>query len=169
MFPVNRSTDDLFDLFRDFDALFRKTFGGWRELPAHGERPFGLLPMPLMGRAGFTPAVAWSARGGMVQIRVELPGVDPEDVTVDVAGNRLYIRGEKKLEDKLNEKDIHYRETAHGKFERSFALPEGVKADDVKATFNNGVLDLALPEGRQVTRKIPIQLGPKGTKEIKAA
>ena len=68
-------------------------------------------------------------------------------------GNQLTIEGERKHEEKKEEKDYFYRELAYGKFSRSLALPEGVEADKVKATFKNGVLEITMPAPKQLAAK----------------
>jgi HSP20 family protein len=70
-----------------------------------------------------------------------------------VVGNQLTIEGERKHEEKKDEKDYFYRELSYGKFSRSLALPEGVDPDKVKATFKNGVLEITMPAPKQLAAK----------------
>jgi HSP20 family protein len=79
--------------------------------------------------------------------------VDPKEVSVSVVGNQLTIEGERKREEKKEEKDYFYRELAYGKFSRSMTVPEGVDPDKVKATFKNGVLEVTLPAPQQLAAK----------------
>jgi HSP20 family protein len=86
-------------------------------------------------------------------VKADLPGVDPKEVSISVVGNQLTIEGERKHEEKKEEKDYFYRELSYGKFSRSVALPEGVDPDKVKATFKNGVLEITMPAPKQLTAK----------------
>ena len=81
------------------------------------------------------------------------PGIDPKEVSVSVVGNQLTIEGERKHEEKKEEKDYFYQELSYGKFSRSMTVPEGVEADKVKATFKNGVLEVTMPAPKQLAAK----------------
>jgi HSP20 family protein len=92
--------------------------------------------------------------------------VDPKDIEVMITGTQLFLRGEKKEDHKVDEKDLFFQEVSRGRFERTFALPEGVKADQVKALFNNGVLELTMPSGMiEQARKVPVELGEVGKRK----
>jgi len=160
--------DELFDLFQDFDHLFRRTMWQTRELPGESSSYRRALPVVPM-KAAFHPSVECFTRDKQLVLRAELPGVDPKDIEVMVTGTQLFLRGEKKEDHKVDEKDLFFQEVSRGRFERTFALPEGVKADQVKASFNNGVLELTMPSGMiDQARKVPIELGEAG-KFVKAA
>jgi HSP20 family protein len=81
-----------------------------------------------------------------IEISAELPGLEEKDVQVNLADGVLTIRGEKNAE--KEEKDKNYRlvERSYGSFERSIALPEGVKSEDVKASIAKGVLTVKVPK-----------------------
>jgi HSP20 family protein len=143
--------DDMFDMVLDFDRLLRRP--SWHLAPANF----------------FNPAVECFTRDKMLVLRVELPGVDPKEVEVSVTGGQLFIRGEKKEEKKIDEKDFFFREIGRGRFERNFSLPEGAKADELKASFLNGVLELTMPLFVvEASRKIPIETREVG-KMVKVA
>ena len=99
-------------------------------------------------------------------VRVDLPGVDPNNVHVQADGNLLTITGERKSE----EKGPEYRETFYGKFERQIALPQGVEADKIAARYEHGVLEIRLPLPAQLAgRKIPIEIEQKDkTKKLES-
>ncbi len=81
-----------------------------------------------------------------VRITAELPGIDPKNVDVQVNGDVLTLRGERKLE-KEDKKENYVRvERAYGTFMRSFTLPEYVDANKIKAEYKKGVLTLTLPK-----------------------
>ena len=101
--------------------------------------------------------LGWGPRLDMVEsekdicVSVELPGVDPKDVDVEVEGNVLIIRGEKTQEAEVKEKNYHRVERQYGTFQRHVQLPSSVDPKEVDASFKNGVLKIKLgkkPESR---------------------
>lgn len=107
----------------------------------------------------FTPAIESFIDSGKLIIRAELPGVDPKDVDITVTGDQLTIRGTR--EQRVDEQSCSFihREFSYGSFERTVRLPGGVKAEDVKAAYRNGVLELTMPVPEQSTsRKVTIQV-----------
>jgi len=115
------------------------------------------------GLAVVTPRVDVTTRGDDLVVQAELPGVNPDDVEIDVEGNQLIIRGQ--IRDERSEEDrergIVYRERVYGSFYRAMPLPEGVNPDNAQANFNNGVLEVVFPgAARQIRperRSIPVQ------------
>lgn len=78
-------------------------------------------------------------------IKAELPGFEPEDVSVTVEGDVLTFGGERKLAQDLGEKHWRRIERRYGKFSRSFSLPPTVNADQVSAEYKDGTLTVTLP------------------------
>ena len=116
------------------------------------------------------PAVECFTKDKQLIMKVELPGVDPKQVEVMVTGNRLAIKGEKREERKIEEGEYFFREIARGRFERTFELPEGVKKEQVNATYQNGVLEVTVPApALETARKVPVEIQEAGKKTIKAA
>ncbi|HEY3211338.1 MAG TPA: Hsp20/alpha crystallin family protein [Actinomycetota bacterium] len=143
---------DLSDLEREMSDLTRRFFGGgW----------FEPWTRRINGGA-WSPAVDVFAREGDLVVRAELPGVDPEkDIDISLHDGALTIRGERRFEEKT-ERDNFYRfESSYGSFQRSVPLPQGVKAQDVRATYENGILEVVIPKAGELTsaRKIPIAVG----------
>ncbi len=104
------------------------------------------------------PAIESRYDNDKLIIKADLPGVDPKEVSISVTGNQLTIAGERKQEAKKEEKDYVYQEVAYGQFTRTMTLPEGVDADKVKATYNNGVLEITMPAPQQpASKKIQIE------------
>ncbi len=87
-------------------------------------------------------------------IKAELPGVDKKDIHVDVENNVLILKGERTEDKELKEENYFRREMASGKFQRSFALPEGVDADNIKADYNDGVIKITIPKPETKQPKI---------------
>ena len=93
---------------------------------------------------------------GVYVLRAEMPGIDPDkDVQLSVEGDVLTIKGERQEEEKeKNRHEFHY-----GSFSRTLTLPRGTKAEDIKANYADGVLELRVPmEGEEPqARTIPVQ------------
>lgn len=79
-------------------------------------------------------------------VTVDLPGISKKDIEVSYQDKRLTITGERKKEDKEEKKDYLRRERYFGKFVRSFTLPAGVKDNEIKAAFKDGVLTVRIPK-----------------------
>lgn len=79
-------------------------------------------------------------------VTAELPGFDRDDFTVEVTGERLVIRGEKKQTSTRNGQGYTYTERRYGAFARAMRLPCEVETDKAQATYKNGILRLTLPK-----------------------
>ena len=125
-------------LDNDFDELVRRTWGA-----------------PVTSRsAGYVPAVDVATDKGDVVIRLELPGVDVEkDIDIEVREGRLTISGERQESTESQDEStrVLVRELRYGSFRREFALPEGVSADDVDASYDRGMLEVRV---RNVTKPV---------------
>ena len=155
--PWSRFTE----LQRESDQLMRDilaggAFGGLRDL----------LPTATEQAGAWAPAVDVLTRDDDVVVRAELSGVDPaKDVEISLHDGMLTIRGERRQEDR-KETDQYVRlERRYGSFERSLPIPEGVNADDIKAEYRNGVLQVVIPGAAQISsvKKIPVQVGDGST------
>jgi len=121
------------------------------------------------------PAVDVREQDGNLIVNAELPGLDKDDVKVELNDEGLVIRGERKREWEEEKGGIHRSERSYGSFYRLIPLPEHVKADQAKAEFRNGVLEVRvpIPEASRRSRQIPIEAGgerkPVGGETTKAA
>jgi len=162
--------DDLFNAFRDYESLFTRPLETSNLLPAArrtGEFVTSSKDRPLQGFAGCSlyPAVESFEKDGKLHLRLEMPGVEPSDVNVSIMEDRLTIGGEKKVSRETEGANLFVRELAHGTFERTFALPEGINADAVKAEYQNGVLELTLPLPAEIKpRQVKVEIGSGGKK-----
>jgi HSP20 family protein len=129
------------DLRREFDSLFDRFF-----------REEWLAP-ETTGVSSFVPAFDVSETDEEFLVKAELPGVDPKNVEVNLTGNVLTIRGEKKQEREEKTESLHRVERSFGSFSRSFSLPSEVKVDKITATYKDGVLDLKLPKTEPSKKK----------------
>ena len=112
------------------------------------------------GREGkFMPEANLLETDKAVEVTVELPGMKPEDVRVEVKENALWITGEKKEEKEEKGKTFHRIERRAGMFRRVFQLPVEVSEEQVDARFAEGVLKITLPKAAKVA---PKQIEVKG-------
>ena len=138
------------------------------------ETPWHFLPrtMPIPEPASWLPNVDVFERDGTFVLRADLPGMTKDNVKVEVKDNVIAIEGERKSDFEEDKDGVYRMERAYGTFFRAVPLPEGVKTDDVKATFKDGVLEVTVPlplaEIEPKTRSIEIQ-EPVTTKAKPAA
>lgn len=101
--------------------------------------------------------------GGDLVVRVELPGIDPDhDVEVSVHDGMLHIEGRREERSEQKEKGGYRSEFRYGGFVRDVALPTGVKEEQVKASYTDGILEVRMPLGagpKEAPAKIPVSRG----------
>ena len=144
----------------DFDHMFEES--GW---PAFRTRQ-------LTGSTAWRPGLDVFEKDHKLFARIDLPGMKKEDVTVEVADGRLTISGERKQETEEGKGSIYRCECEYGSFYRVVALPEGATTDSVKATFENGVLEVSVPlaaRSEAKPRVVEIEGSVKPAKEVKTA
>jgi HSP20 family protein len=138
---------------REIDRLFDR-MSSVIELPAM-ERLFDRA----IGPAGFAPAIDVAETKDEYKLTAEVPGLEPSQVDVSVAGDTLVIKGEKTRETEKTEGGAQISERSFGAFRRSFQLPDDVDASQIEASHANGVLTVRLPktgEARQ-PKKIEVK------------
>ena len=126
------------DFGRDFDELFGSVFSS--------------------GNRSWFPPVESHVKDGKLEVRADLPGVNPQEVEITLDANQLVIRGERKTEER---RKGGYSEVRYGSFERRFTVPKGLDPAKVTARYENGVLSISspLPEPAKAGR-IPVETGP---------
>jgi HSP20 family protein len=116
--------------------------------------------LEMADRSAWSPTIEVFERDNRLVTKVDLPGLKKEDVKVEVTDNQLTISGERKREVEEKKKNVYRSEREYGSFYRSVPLPEGVKIEDVKATFADGVLEVSVPlpvRPQPRARKVEIQ------------
>jgi len=144
---------DPFALLRaDFDRFF--TEPGW---------PAFRWPTFRFGRdeeAAWNPQVDVFQRDNRLVTRIDLPGLKKEDIKVEVTDGHLAISGERKKEEEEKGEQFYRCEREYGSFYRAVPLPDGVKLEDVKATFADGVLEVSVPlpaKTEATVRKVAVE------------
>jgi HSP20 family protein len=99
--------------------------------------------------------------GDTLVVRAELPDIDPDkDVELSVANGVLHIRAQREEKTEKREKDVYRSEFRYGSFVRNVPLPEGVKEDDITASYKDGILEIRAPiaaeEQKPPLTKVPI-------------
>jgi HSP20 family protein len=123
----------------EMDRLFDEAFGesgesGWR------------------GGAWAPPVDLYDADEAFV-IKAELPGMNKDDIHIEVHDRTLTLRGERKHEAEVKEERYQRRERAYGSFQRTFWLPATVEAEKIQASFKDGLLELRLPKSETAKPK----------------
>ena len=88
-----------------------------------------------------------------VIVKAALPGMKPEDVNIDIAGDTLTIKGKTKAEQEIKKEDYLYQERRHGTFSRSIVPPGGLRPEKAEAALEDGVLTLTIPKAEEVKPK----------------
>ena len=107
-----------------------------------GQHHHGIYATP--GKLG-KPDADLSESNEVLTYQLELPGIDEDDVEVEIDSGMLSIRGEKRDEQEEKGENYIFRERRYGSFERRFMIPESAKTNEVKATFTQGVLTVTVP------------------------
>jgi HSP20 family protein len=145
---------------RPFSAgAMLRPFALLREMTDWMDQAFeGDLPVT-RGERMWTPAVEVREAGNNLVVAADLPGIDPNDVKIEVDNNTLVIQGERKREEHKEGQGFSRSERFYGVFFRAIPLPENAKLDEARAEFRNGVLEVTVPMNQeQMQRKqIPIQ------------
>ena len=108
--------------------------------------------------ADFAPAVDVHEDEESLVLRAELPGVKREDIDIQVDGNVLTLKGERKLESEQQNRRYHRIERSYGSFVRQFQVPTNIDATNIDAQLADGVLTLRLPKKAELkARKIEVK------------
>jgi HSP20 family protein len=147
----------------EMDRMFEDFGGGMTA----GGRQGGALQrrggQGLFGGAGFAPHVEVFQREGDLVVRADLPGLSPEDVNVEVTDDGLLIEGERRSEQSGEEGGLYHSEVSYGSFSRLIPLPECVDAENARADFNNGVLEITMRAPQQQPQQNRRRIEVRGT------
>lgn len=135
---------ELTSLEKEMDRLFNRA-SRWFDWPVD----FWYRPAMLEG--GYIPSMEVFDRDGHTVVKLEVPGVEMEDIDISVTNGLLTIRGEKKREEEIKEESYYCSERSYGSFRRTLSVPGGIDSSNISATYHGGVLEVSLPkvEGKQ--------------------
>ncbi len=115
----------------------------------------------------FIPAAEIHETPEEIKLRIEVPGIEANDLDVKVTNEAVAITGERKSEIKQDEKGVKRSEFRYGRFQRVIPLPTRIQNDKVQADFNNGVLCLTLPKAEEEKNKVvTVSLGGQNQQAI---
>ncbi len=150
------------DLKQGFDTLWDSAADGWSRLRrlASGAltsfTPGDQAKLPARGEVDddfYLPSQGWSMLSAnvfeddkRVVVRVEVPGIQKENIDIEVVGDSLVVRGEKRFERESSDGRYRLFQQAYGRFSRMVRLPEPVRPEHAKATYKDGVLKIELPK-----------------------
>jgi HSP20 family protein len=118
--------------------------------------------------SSFAPAVDVYEDEHKVVLKIEVPGIDENDIDVRVENNTLTVHGERKIEKEEKEENYRRVERRYGSFTRTFNLPQTVDSESVSANYDKGVLKITLPKKAEAKPKqIKVNVGSEKTLEGK--
>lgn len=116
-----------------------------------------------LGSGSFVPPVDIYEDGHKLTLRLEVPGIPQESLQINLENQTLTVRGERKFAQNEKEENYHRIERRYGSFVRSFALPATIDTDSAQASYENGVLSIALQKKEAAKPKqIRIEIGANG-------
>ena len=138
------------DVERLFERMVEDIWGGrFPSLPSlFGKDRFALPSFGLR-----MPSLDLYEEKDDIVAKADIPGLSKEDIEVTMSGDVLTIKGEKKKEEEVKEKDYYRRERSYGAFARSVELPCEIKGDQIKASFKDGVLEIRCPKTDEAKKK----------------
>jgi HSP20 family protein len=138
-----------YDLQSEMNRMFDEMFGGLTRRQGGRQRS---------EVTEWAPAMDVLTKNGDLVVRAELPGVKLEDVDITVQDRMLTISGVRKVEEETERGGYYVRERRHGSFSRSMTLPEGVNEENIRARFEDGVLEVVIQGAAAVREPRRIQI-----------
>ena len=129
---------ELRTLRREMDKLWEDFFGGQELMSSEGL---------------WLPAIDISETKEAIIVRAELPGMDPKEIEINLTGDVLTIKGEKRQKTEEKDENFHRIETRYGAFQRSIRVPVSVDSGKIQAKYDKGVLKITLPKREEARPK----------------
>jgi HSP20 family protein len=143
-----------FEPFREFFTLQSRVNRVFRESYSTAGQDESLAT------SSFAPAVDVYEDEHSVTLKIEVPGIDEKDIDVRLENNTLTVHGERKIENEEKEENYRRVERHYGSFTRTFTLPTTVDSEKVSASYDKGVLKIALPKKAEAKPKqIKVSVG----------
>jgi HSP20 family protein len=132
-----------------------------REMEGLFDRFLDLRPLRRFGEEEeWMPVVDISETAKEIIVYAEIPGMEAKNIDIKLQGNVLTIRGERLREHEEKDENFHRIERSYGSFYRSLRLPSEVVAEEIKASYEKGVLRITIPKGKkEMDKKIEIRAG----------
>src|SRR5438093_13543706 len=143
------------DRMNRMNRLFRESYG------SEG-------PEEALTTTSFAPPVDIYEDEHNITLKLEVPGIDEQDIDVRIDNNTLTVHGERKVEKEEKEENFRRVERQYGSFTRSFTLPSSVDTGQVSADYNKGMLKINLAKKAEAKPKqIKVNVGGQKTVEAK--
>jgi HSP20 family protein len=122
-------------------------------------------------RTAWAPTLEMFTKNNELFVKLDVPGIKKEEITIELTDGTLIVRGERKSEKEEKEHNLYTTERTYGSFYRTVVLPEGAKFELAKATLRDGVLEITMPLAKveEKTRKLDIVEPTPGPVNVKAA
>lgn len=144
------------NIWHDFDRPFASSLGAWRPLLRQLDDVMNEMVSGTQmfdEKRVFVPSVDVEDTDDHLIMRFDMPGLEKENIDIEVQGRQLMISGERKQEHENGEARSRLHERRYGKFQRVFALPDDIKTDEIEAQYHNGVLTVAVPKSAESKRQ----------------
>lgn len=151
---MRRFTDEferMFDEFNNFNFGLNPFFSRELALPTFAEFEERL----------WSPQIEVFEKKGQFMVRADLPGMKKENINVEFLNNALQISGERNVEEEEEREGFYRSEREYGSFFRNIPLPEGVDVENAAATFDNGVLEIAMKMPAHSKKGRKLEVGAK--------
>ena len=125
--------------FRELERFLGRGFR-WFDWPGY------FWHRPLIEEHGYFAPLAVFDRDGETVVRLEVPGVEIEDIDISVSDEMLAIQEEKQHEKEIKEESYYCSERSYGGFRRTLPIPKDIQASKISATYDSGVLEMVLPK-----------------------
>ncbi|MGB8031885.1 MAG: Hsp20/alpha crystallin family protein [Terracidiphilus sp.] len=126
------------------------------------------VPEEALTTTSYAPPVDIYEDERNITLKLEVPGIDEEDIDVRIENTTLTVHGERKIEKEEKEENFRRVERQYGEFTRSFTLPSSVDLDKVSAHYDKGMLKINLPKKAEATPKqIKVTVGADKVLEAK--
>jgi len=146
--PVNNRNNSIavknntaLDIQKSFDELFNLFTKSFEERFNH------LSENTLFSKNSWIkPSLDIASQDKEYNIKLELPGVDKKDISIEIVDSSMIIRGEKRFESSQENKNFYKIERSYGSFQRVLNLPEDCETDKIESSYNNGILSITIPK-----------------------
>ncbi|MEX1063425.1 MAG: Hsp20/alpha crystallin family protein [Balneolaceae bacterium] len=108
---------------------------------------------PRIRENGFRPRIDVAESEQRYEVKVYLPGMKKDEISVNLENGLLTVSGERKIQNEEKQKKFHRVETSYGSFSRSFQLPENIDPESVNATYKDGILEITVDKSEENVRK----------------
>jgi HSP20 family protein len=151
--------EELVEMDSPLAEFFRTLAGPWPF------RPF----LALAPGKHFIPTADVFTRDGKLLVKMDLPGLEAKDIHIKLYEGQLTVTGERKADKEIKEEGYYRKEMTYGFFERHLSVPKGVDEKEIKAEYENGVLEISMPKPVKIedlpkVKEIPVKAGLKAAK-----